>query len=110
MLYFARCLETKHSEETIPAISDMANEINSLFKRKSVFRIHADRAPELAGERVKAYFRERGVWCTETAGYEPNSNPRAECGVGMAKPRARAMPASLGPRRRELLPAAIKNV
>ena len=52
-LYFAIFLETNQSEDTIPAILDVVNEINAIYKVKAVYRIHADKAPELAGGTVK---------------------------------------------------------
>ena len=109
VLYFARFLETKHSSETIPAIEDIVNEVNCMFKCKAVFRIHADKAKELTGDRVKAHFRERGVRITETAGYDPNSNPRAEGAIGLVNTRARVMLSGMGPEARELWPAAVQH-
>ena len=109
VIYFARFLESKHSSETIPAIEDIVNEVNCMFKCKAVFRIHADRAKELTGDRVKSYFRDKGVRVTDTAGYDPNSNPRAEGAIGLVKTRARVMLSGMGPEARELWPAAVQH-
>ena len=32
ILYFSRFLETRHQEETIPMIEDIANQVNAIFK------------------------------------------------------------------------------
>ena len=72
--YFARFLESKASEETRPAIHDLVNEVNALGKAKAACRIHAGRAPELAGEKVREYCKEKGIRVTSTAGYDPNNN------------------------------------
>ena len=81
MLYFARFLESKHVRETLPAIQSMVTEIDSHFKTKAVYRIHADRAKELTGDTVKEWFSDRGIRVTETPGYEPNAKPRATSAV-----------------------------
>ena len=68
-LYFARFPEGKSMQETGPALEDIVNEVNNLYKCKAVWRIHSDRAGELASPSVKAYFRQKGVRVTSTAGY-----------------------------------------
>ena len=82
--------------ETIPALEDIVNEANNLYTRKAAWRVHSDRAGELASPTVKAYFRQKGVRVTSTAGYEPNSNGRAENAAGIIKEKARVMLAKLG--------------
>ena len=59
----------------------MINKIQNLFKRKAVYRVHADRAQELTGERARQAFEEIGVTVTSTAGHESNANGRAERAV-----------------------------
>ena len=108
-LYFARFTETKYPSEAIPALRSIINEINDLFKCKSVYRMHGDRASELTGEAVTNYFEERGVRVTETAGYEPNANGRAESAVGVIKTKARVMLMSLGSVGKVLWPAAVQH-
>ena len=63
---FARFLETKHVDETIPAIEDVVNHVNAIYKCQAVYRIHADRASELVGHNVKSYFKPRGIIVTDT--------------------------------------------
>ena len=108
-LYFARVLETKNVSETIPALRSIINEVNDLFKCKAVYRMHGDRASELTGEAVTEYFEERGVRVTETAGYEPNANGRAESAIGVIKTKARVMLMGLGPTGKALWPAAVQH-
>ena len=93
----------------LPALEGMINETNDLFKCHAVFRMHGDRASELTGPSVKAYFRPKGVRITEAAGYEPNASPRAESASGVIKTRARVMLSSLGSRGRTLWPAAAQH-
>ena len=59
----------------------MVNRIQNLFKRKAVYRVHADRAQELTGDRARQAFERIGVTVTSTAGYESNANGRAERAV-----------------------------
>ena len=53
MLYYARPLESKHSDETIAALQDIVNDIQCRYKSKVIFRMHSDRASELCGDKVK---------------------------------------------------------
>ena len=71
--------------------------------------MHGDRASELTGEAVSEYFEERGIRVTETAGYEPNANGRAESAVGVIKTKARVMLMGLGPMGKALWPAAVQH-
>ena len=59
----------------------MINRIQNQFKRKAVYRVHADRAQELTGERARQAFEDIGVIVTSTAGHESNANGRAERAV-----------------------------
>ena len=83
--------------------------MNDIFKCKAVYRIHGDRASELTGEIVTDYFEERGIRVTETAGYEPTANGRAESAINVIKTKARVMLMSLGPAGRTLWPAAVQH-
>ena len=74
--------------EMIPEKSDVAragvrmiNRIQNQFKRKAVYRVHADRAQELTGDRARQAFEDIGVTVTSTAGHESNANGRAERAV-----------------------------
>ena len=62
-----------------------------MFKCRSVFRIHGDRATELTGPGVTAHFAEKNIKVTCTPGYESNNNGRAERGIGIVKAIARTM-------------------
>ena len=109
MLYFVRPLETKQTAETADALQDIINEINCMYKTKVIWRLHADRASELSGERIRDHFRPQGIRVTSTAGYEPNANGRAEGAINILKARARAMLHGLGPQGRELWPLAVQH-
>ena len=78
-MYFVEMLSEK-SEATQAGIS-MINRIQNLFKRKAVYRVHADRAQELTGDRARQAFERIGVIVTSTAGHESNANGRAERAV-----------------------------
>ena len=109
MLFYVRPLETKNTEETIAAMHDIINGINCRYKTKAVFRLHSDHAQEFSGDRAKDYFRPYGIKATSTAGYDSNSNGRAENAIGLLKVRARAMLHRLGEEGRELWPLAIQH-
>ena len=78
-MYFVEMLSEK--SEAARAGITMINRIQNLFKRKAVYRVHADRAQELTGERAREAFERIGVTVTSTAGYESNANGRAERAV-----------------------------
>ena len=59
----------------------MINRIQNQFKRKAVYRVHADRAQELIGDRARQQFEDIGVTVTSTVGHESNANGRAERAV-----------------------------
>ena len=67
-----------------------------MFRCQAVYRIHGDKASQQTGERVDNSFNERGVVVDKTAGFEPNANPRAVGGIGLAKTQARITVAQLG--------------
>ena len=106
---FTRFLETKSVKETLPAMQSIINEIHCHFKCKAVFRIHADRAKELTGEEIDDHFCRQGIRVTETPGYEPNANPRADSAVGVVKTRARIMLQSLADEGRPCWPLALQH-
>ena len=93
-LYFTEVLSSKRVEDTEPALLRMKARIDSMHRCKAVFRIHADRAQELSGERISATMAKLGVLVTSTAGVDSNANGRAERGArsaGLVRP-------GLGPR------------
>ena len=53
-LYFTEPLPSKKVKDTEPAILRMKARIDSMHRCKAVFRIHADTAQELTGERISA--------------------------------------------------------
>ena len=63
------------------AMNRMTNRIENSHKCKAIYRIHADRAHELTGDRVRAGMEGRGIAVTSTAGFDSNANGRAERAV-----------------------------
>ena len=80
-IYFVELLPTKIVDETGPAITRMVNRIENLHRCKAVYRVHADRAQELTGSRIRQALEGRGIAVTSTAGYDSNANGRAERAV-----------------------------
>ena len=89
--YYTQPLETKEQEELLVSIRKMVNDINAEFSAKSVFRVHADQANELSGQKIRDELAAQEVKVTMTPGYEPANNGRAERAIGLVKGRARAM-------------------
>ena len=90
-LYFTEVLPSKRVEGTEPALLRMKARIDSMHRCKAVFRIHADRAQELSGERISAAMAKLGVLVTSTAGVDSNANGRAERGVRWVKELSRTL-------------------
>merc|ERR1711989_89995 len=67
----------------------MINRIEYMHKRKAIYRVHADRAPELTGDRAKNFLEMNGVMVTNTAGYDSNANGRAERAVQFFQAKSR---------------------
>ncbi|CAK0824458.1 unnamed protein product [Prorocentrum cordatum] len=109
--YYARPLATKTASETLAAMESINVEVCAELGCKAVYRIHADRAGELAGPVIKREMAARhDIATTSTAGAEPNSNGRAERAVGLVKGKARAMllaPVFTAADRQALWPAAV---
>ena len=57
------------------------NRIENENKCKAVYRVHADRAQELTGDRHRTFLENSGITVTSTAGYDSNANGRAERAV-----------------------------
>ena len=75
-IYFVELLSAK--SEAAAGILRMVNRIEYRHKCKAVYRIHVDRAPDLTGEWQKQLLDTKGILATSTAGYDKNSNGRAE--------------------------------
>ena len=88
-IYFVELLSAK--SEAVAAIIRMVNRIENRHKCKVVYRVHADRAPDLTGERQKQLLEARGLTVTSTAGHDSNSNGRAERAVQFFCTKARIM-------------------
>ena len=78
-LYFVELLPAK--SDAPQGVIRMVNRIENQHKCKAVYRIHADRAQELTGDRARQAFENRGITVTSTAGYDSNANGRAERAV-----------------------------
>ena len=88
-IYFVELLSAK--SEAVAGIIRMVNRIENRHKCKAVYRVHADRAPDLTGERQKQLLEAKGIMVTSTAGYDSNSNGRAERAVQFFCAKARTM-------------------
>ena len=88
-LYFVELLADR--SEAPAALRKMINRIENMHKRKAVYRVHADRAKELTGDRHVKFLEDNGVMVTSTAGYDSNANGRAERAVQFFQTKARAM-------------------
>ena len=78
-LYFVELMAAK--SDAASAIMRMINRIENQHKCKAVYRIHADRAQELTGDRHRTFFENQSITVTSTAGYDSNANGRAERAV-----------------------------
>ena len=88
-LYFVEMLAEKSEAPT--ALREMINKIENMHKCKAVYRVHGDRAQELTGLRHRKYLEQQGVMVTSTAGYDSNSNGRAERAVRFFQEKARTL-------------------
>ena len=88
-LYFVELMADKGEAPT--AVRRMIKNIENLHKCKAVYRVHADRAKELTGDRHKKFLEDNGVMVTSTAGYDSNANGRAERAVQFFQTKARTM-------------------
>ena len=78
-LYFVELMAAK--SDAASAIMRMINRIENKHECKAVYRIHADRAQELTGDRARLVLEEIWVIVTSRAGYDSNANGRAERAV-----------------------------
>ena len=62
-----------------------------MHKCTIIYRIHAGRAQELTGPRARQYLENLGMTVTSTAGYDSNSNGRAERGAKFFQDRVRTL-------------------
>ena len=88
-VYFVELMAER--SEAPHALRKMINKIEYMHKCKAVYRVHADRAPELTGDRAKSYLENNGVMVTSTAGYDSNANGRAERAVQFFQTRSRTL-------------------
>ena len=73
------------------ALRKIINRIENQHKCKAVYRVHADRAQELTGDRHRTFLENQGITVTSTAGYDSNANGRAERAVLYFLQRARTL-------------------
>ena len=73
-----RGVSNKGIADIAPALNKMVTRLGNLHKCKAIYRVHADRAKELTGDRHKQWLENCGVMVTSTAGYDSNANGRAE--------------------------------
>ena len=52
--------------------------IENQHKCKAIYRVHADRAPELTGDTAKKLLEDHDITVMSTANYDKNANGRAE--------------------------------
>ena len=88
-LYFVEIMAEK--SDAPGALQRMINRIENMHKCKAVYRVHADRAPELTGPRHRMSLEAKGVMVTSTAGYDSNANGRAERAVRFFQEKARTL-------------------
>ena len=88
-LYYAELMSAK--SEAASSIMRMINRIESRHKCKAVYRVHADRAQEITGDRHRQFLENCGITVTSTTGYDSNSNGRAERAVQFFCTKARTM-------------------
>ena len=66
VLYFAEPLTGRSSAEVLPALEKIVNQVNLIFKAnvvsQVVYRMHSDKAPELAGPRAKEWVGRGASW------------------------------------------------
>ena len=88
-LYFVELIAAKSDAST--AIMRMVNRIENQHKCKAIYRIHADRAQELTGDRTRTFFENQGISVTSTVGHDSNANGRAERAVLYFTQKARTL-------------------
>ena len=88
-LYYVEVMAEKSNAPC--AIMRIISRIENQHKCKAVYRVHADRAQELTGERTQMFFENQGITVTSTAGYDSNANGRAERAVSWFLQKARTL-------------------
>ena len=111
MWYYTEILETKEQRELLVALRAIVNSVNMEFGARSVFRMHADHAQELTGQKIRDELGAMEVKVTMTPGWEANNNGRAERAIALIKGRARTMLMLFVETRdqQELWPAAVSH-
>ena len=88
-LYFVESIAAKSDASS--AMMRMVNRIENQHKCKAVYRIHADRAQELTGDRTRTFFENQCISVTSTAGHDSNANGRSERAVSYFTQKARTL-------------------
>ena len=64
------------------ALRKITNRIENQHKCKAVYRVHADRAQELTGDRHRTFLENCGVTVTSTAGHDSNADvQKGRCSI-----------------------------
>ena len=82
---YVRVLTGKAAAETAVAIKSLVDEINHSYRAQAVWSLHSDMGKEFLAEAVRAVARDKGLHPTTGPGYDPDSNARAERGIGILK-------------------------
>ena len=90
-LYYVELIPAKSSEYVAPEALRIIRRINNIHKCKAVYRLHADRARELTGEKARDTFEALGITVTSTANYDSNANGRVERAVLFFQERVRTL-------------------
>ena len=67
-VYYVELMAEK--SEAGSALMRIINRIENQHKCKAIYRVHADRAPELTGDIAKKLLEDHGITVTSTAGYD----------------------------------------
>ena len=87
-LPFVRGLAGKTGTYVCSAVTSVLAELNSIFGEQLVVRFHTDRGREFLNSAVGRFLLDQGIAQTNTAGYDPKANGRAERYIGILKQQA----------------------
>jgi hypothetical protein len=88
---YACVLTGKAAAETAVAIKGIVDEINHSYRAQAVWSLRSDMGKEFLAKAVRAVARDKGLHPTTGPGYDPDSNARAERGIGILKDSARRL-------------------
>ena len=88
-LYYVELFAEK--SDSSAGLMRILNRIENQHKCKAVYRVHADRAQELTGDRHRTFLENQGITVTSTAGHDSNANGRAERAVQFFLQKARTL-------------------